>query len=104
MKKIKLLPTKKRRETPKSARDMIAPQNCRFITLDGTSFATLKQLIKALDTMNDDVFHYHVTESKNDFSNWVRDVFQDMKLAERLMQAKTSKDMQIILLKYMLNM
>ena len=72
------------------------------MTIDGASFANIMDLAKALDTMNDDVFYYHVTDWKNDFSNWVRDVFEEAELAEKLMEAKNKEQHQIILLKYLL--
>jgi len=41
------------------------PEQC-FVTIDGATFSTIKELTKALYTMNDDVFYYHVTDWKND--------------------------------------
>jgi hypothetical protein len=48
----------------------------------GTSIRSLKELSEALDIMADRTFHHHVTEARNDFSNWVKDVLGDEELAE----------------------
>jgi len=43
-----------------------------------------QELVDALEDMSSDLFEEHVNEMKNDFSNWVRDVLGDDKLANEL--------------------
>jgi outer membrane protein assembly factor BamA len=50
----------------------------------------MKELAKGLVTMSDEVFAHHANLERNDFSNWVRDVIKDEKLANDLASA-TSK-------------
>lgn len=47
----------------------------------GASIHSLKELAEALDLMAEKSFQHHVTESRNDFSNWVKDVLGDDELA-----------------------
>ena len=46
---------------------------------------------KMMKPMNDEVFKYHITEEKNDVSAWVRDVFKDPDLADKIQKANKRK-------------
>jgi hypothetical protein len=61
----------------------------RFWCHDGKFIKNLVELEKALNSMGDETFHYHVGEGKNDFSNWVRDVLGDNRLANDVSKAKS---------------
>ena len=65
------------------------PDEKRFWCHDGRFVKSLKELAKALNDMSDETFHYHSGEERNDFSNWVRDVVGDDKLARDLGKAKS---------------
>ena len=58
-----------------------------FWCYDGSIFRDMKELAEGLFKMSDDVFAYHANPEKNDFSNWVRDVIGDEKLAKDLENA-----------------
>ena len=55
-----------------------------FFCHDGCVSRNLHQLTECLAHMTEDSYRHHVTPLKNDFSNWVRDVFGDDKLANDL--------------------
>jgi len=55
----------------------------------GTSIKNLQELAEALEIMNDGAFKHHVTKDRNDFSNWVRNVIEDISLSKNLLKAKT---------------
>jgi hypothetical protein len=61
----------------------------RFWCHDGRYLKNLEELEAALGQMTNDTFSYHSSESKTDFSNWVRDVIGDEKLARDLLKATT---------------
>lgn len=61
----------------------------RFFVCDGTVYANLYELFEGLKTMHEETFFHHVTGQKNDFMNWVRDVFGDQRLAKEI--AKLNK-------------
>ena len=61
----------------------------RFWCHDGRFIKSLKELSKALQDMSDETFRYHSGEGKSDFSNWVRDVIGDDKLARDLGKASS---------------
>ena len=61
----------------------VAPEKV-FWCHDGRVIKTMAELKTALDEMSDETFLYHVGGGKNDFSNWVRDVIGDDKLAADL--------------------
>ncbi len=77
-----------------------APHDKRFVLRDGRVLKNLVELSHALEHMSDDVFNHHVNASKNDFRNWVRDVFSQKALAAELEKAKTRSDLQLAVLKH----
>jgi len=73
-----------------------------FIAIDGSSLKSIRDFADALKHMSDDTFYYHVTDLKNDFASWVKDVFKDAELAEKLVLARTREKHEIALLRHML--
>lgn len=65
------------------------PQDKGFYCHDGRVAKNLEELAAALRQMGEETFRYHANESKNDFSNWVRDVIADATLAKQLKQASS---------------
>ena len=65
------------------------PQEKQFWCQDGRAFKSLSDLGMALRDMSDAVFRQHVSETNNDFSNWVRDVVGDVKLSNDLRKSRT---------------
>ena len=57
---------------------------------DGRIFRNIKELAAGLDDMSDETFNYHSNDEKHDFSNWLKDVIEDEKLAEDL-EATTAR-------------
>ena len=60
-----------------------------FRVHDDGVLKNLRELSEALKTMPDEIFSFHSNEEKKDFSNWIRDVIGDTKLARDLGKAKT---------------
>jgi len=65
------------------------PEEYIFRCCDGRSIRNLKGLRDTLADMADNVFAYHSNQDKSDFSNWVRDIIGDKKLARDLNKAKS---------------
>ncbi len=63
-----------------------------FSLKDGSQVNNLKELYMALQKMDDSTFSHHVNDSRHDFSNWVKDVHRDYKLANSLEDTKDKKD------------
>lgn len=77
-----------------------APHDKRFVLRDGRVLKDFVELAHALEHMSDDVFNHHVNSSRNDFRNWVRDVFSQKELAAELEKAKTRSELQLAVLKH----
>ncbi len=60
------------------------PDNQAFWCNDGAVLRDVMELKDALANMSDQTFAYHSNEIKKDFSNWLRDIIGDEKLAKDL--------------------
>lgn len=74
-----------------------------FYLRDGRTLYDAVGLLNAVETMSDEVFDSHVTPYKNDFAKWLRDVFNEIELAQLLEQARTKEKTKDILLRYLSN-
>jgi hypothetical protein len=66
-----------------------SPAEQVFLCHDGRVFADMQELGEGLAAMSNEIFTYHSNPEKNDFSNWLRDVIKDEKLANDLTTATT---------------
>jgi len=69
-----------------------------FLLANNKKVSSIKELYVLLQKLDDKIFYAHVNEEKNDFYNWVRDVYQDKKLADDLLWC-TNKESMIFCLK-----
>ncbi|MEM2121384.1 MAG: DUF5752 family protein [Candidatus Woesearchaeota archaeon] len=65
--------------------------------IDGKAIKSLQELVEELNIMDDDTFKKYVNEEKNDFANWIRDVFQETELANKIFSIKERKEIINIL-------
>ena len=77
-----------------------APKEKVFYLADGRKLKSLAELTDALENMGEDVFRHHVNEARNDFSNWINDVFDDKELAQDIKEIRDKADAEIKLLKH----
>jgi len=80
------------------------PENYVFRCRDGNVLRNMRDLRDALLSMTDKTFAYHSNSEKSDFSNWVKDIIKDSKLAadlaksvSRLQAAKRTADRMVFL-------
>ena len=69
------------------------PPEKYFYVCDGTIIKNINELPDALRNMSPDAFIYHVNEQKNDFFNWVKDVFELSHLARNIKNVKRKETM-----------
>ena len=65
------------------------PEEYVFRCHDSCIFKNMRELRDGLTNMSEETYVYHANAEKNDFSNWVRDVIKDERLAVDLMSAKS---------------
>lgn len=56
---------------------------------DGRVIRSLHELLEVLNTLDEETFRFHVNEDKNDFGNWIRDVFKDEDLCNSVFGLQT---------------
>jgi hypothetical protein len=76
----------------------VNPENY-FRVANGIVVKNLKELDKAIENMGDETFKCHVSEVRNDFSNWIREVIKDEKLADELLHTKDRYRTQLLILR-----
>ncbi len=74
-----------------------------FVLSSGKEIKNIRELAHDLGDMEDFVFGHHVNEHRNDFVNWVKDVFEEMELAEKLSQHKDKKKMQVLVYEHIVD-
>jgi hypothetical protein len=77
-----------------------APETSCFILCNGKPVKNIKELADIMEEIEDQVFNHHVTSDKNDFATWVKDIFKDIELAEKLAGVKDKKHMQLVVYKH----
>ncbi len=63
------------------------PEEYVFRCYTGHIMSNMKELGDELKTMSDESYAFHVNAEKNDFTNWVRDIIKDERLAKDLLKA-----------------
>lgn len=77
-----------------------APEEYHFKVVNGEKLKDLKELLHAVHKMNEETFHHHVNDAKNDFSTWVKDVFKNEELAAKLKQLHSRVETELALHQY----
>lgn len=73
-----------------------------FWLVNGQGVRSIRQLIEQVPELTEEQFQYHVNEEKNDFYNWITDVFHDEEIANLIKQCKTRDDFQEKMYAYLL--
>jgi hypothetical protein len=76
------------------------PEENYFILANGQRVRNVAELAAILDQLEDHVFNHHVTPDKNDFHNWISDVFEDVELARKVSGVKDKKHMQLVIYRH----
>lgn len=58
---------------------------------DGRIIKSIRELKDALELMSDATYAYHAGKEKNDFSNWVKDIIGDDKLARDMSKSSDKR-------------
>ena len=64
-----------------------------FYLKDGRILKDIFELREIFVNISEEVFNHHVNNERNDFSNWIRDVFDNKSLALEISQCKTKEEM-----------
>ncbi len=70
-----------------------------FWTIDGKVLRNLKQAVEYLEKIKKSAYVYHINKKKNDFADWIKDVYQKKQIAEKIKKVKTPKQIANIIRK-----
>jgi len=76
------------------------PEEKYFILANGKPVKHVKELAEVLEHLEDHVFNHHVNPEQNDFHLWVKEVFQDMQLAKKMLGVSDKKKLQLAIYKH----
>ncbi|PIN80673.1 hypothetical protein COV13_03175 [Candidatus Woesearchaeota archaeon CG10_big_fil_rev_8_21_14_0_10_32_9] len=79
-----------------------APSEQYFILSNGQPVKNVKELADVLEHVSEDIFNHHVTNEKNDFANWTKDVFKEIELAQELAGTNNKDHTRIVLYKHII--
>ncbi len=63
-----------------------------FYCADGTILKNLRELAGKLKTISPEAYTHHANDWKNDFHNWIKNVYGNKKLAKEIAFAESSKE------------
>jgi septum site-determining protein MinD len=86
-------------EIKKSWMFIKSPKDNSFKLKNGRELMCIKDLVMALESMEDETFNHHVNNDKNDFSNWIKDAIGHKRLGERIKNMRTKPELLDILKK-----
>jgi hypothetical protein len=72
-----------------------------FVMCNGVVLKNVKELALVIEDLTEWELRQHVNSHRNDFSAWIRDVFGDTVLAEKIKNIKDKREMQLVILKYL---
>jgi len=79
----------------------VVPEGHFFVLCNGQPVKHVAELASVLDQIEDHVFHHHVTPDKNDFHNWIKDIFEDLELARKISGVSDKKRMQLVIYRHL---
>ncbi len=68
-----------------------------FYFADGSSLKSLKELAGKLKKAEHSHYVHHASPERNDFHNWIKDVYMDEKLAKKILAAKNGAEAAAII-------
>ena len=74
-----------------------APHGKEFFLRNGRILKNLHELNNALHSIDSGTFQHHVTDTRNDFASWIRQVFMDENIASQVHSAKSQEEMYRII-------
>ncbi|MBN2422305.1 DUF87 domain-containing protein [Candidatus Woesearchaeota archaeon] len=84
-------------KTQRPAQNTTLSPDQYFKLSDGRVIKSLQELHDSLANMDDNLFKTHVTDQKNDFSSWIKSVFHDQELSDKLATIKSKEEIMKIL-------
>lgn len=95
---------RKKKSTSKTARKKRLkkklPEDHYFVMVTGQKVKNIKELADILEDIDEDLFKHHVNDEKNDFSNWIEDIFEEQDLANELKKHKSKDKTRFVIYKH----
>ncbi|MBU0581208.1 MAG: hypothetical protein KKA19_08525 [Candidatus Margulisbacteria bacterium] len=88
---------KKGSKTKAALRSLETTPDKAFHMINGKMITKLSDLSNEIESSDEQTFYYHVNDQKNDFANWIKDVFNNSNLATKIDKARTKNELVSVL-------
>ena len=79
-----------------------ASEHQAFLLCTGAAIHSVKQLGDELENVDEGVYYYHTQNGRNDFAQWIQDIFGDKALAESVRASHNKEHLRATLYKHLL--
>ncbi len=77
--------------------DKKAPAGSEFVLKSGQKLKSLRDLMQAMEVIDEETFKHHVDGNKNDFAAWLKHVMEEEQLADEIRNATARQELMRIL-------
>ena len=70
-----------------------APDGKEFILNNGETIHTIQEMVYRLQDLDEETFHHHVNNERNDFASWIKYVFGAEELSKAIISVNDKKSM-----------
>ena len=76
-------------------------EDCSFRLADAREIKNLRELNEILVSMDGNMFRHYVNGKRNDFSNWIKDIFKENDLADNVAGLNSRLEAEICILRFL---
>lgn len=66
----------------------------RFFAANGQVIGSIEELSQCISTFDVHILNHHINDERNDFADWVENVFENKTLAKKLRKAKSREELE----------
>lgn len=93
---------KKTTRTTKKKVFIEIPEDKFFILINGEKLTHYVDLAHKLEDLEQHIIHHHVTPFRHDFANWIKDVFEEEDLAEKVAKLNEPEKIRTVIYKHII--
>lgn len=101
-KKSNVKKTTKKRAVSKKKVFIEIPEDKFFILINGEKIKHYVELADKLEHLEQNVINHHITPYRHDFAKWIKDVFDEEELAEKISKVNEAEKIRSLIYKHII--